>query len=117
MSRTPSLRSASRGSLLALAFTVLSVVEGCGHAPVKEDWDHKATMPPLPAVYVVVAQSELEGVCGSHPGMHLHGCAIRNFDARVCTIVTGPEPQAWLLDHEHKHCDGWDHGQPRTFAG
>jgi len=117
MNRTPALRKHSRGALLVLAFACLAVLEGCGHAQVKEDWEHKASMPPLPAVYLVVARSELEGVCGAHPGMYLHGCAKRDYVARVCTIVTGPQPQAWLLDHERKHCAGWDHGAPRTVSG
>ncbi|MND04329.1 hypothetical protein D3C83_245470 [compost metagenome] len=42
--------------------------------------------------------------------MQLHGCAIRVFDARVCLIYTGPQPAAWLIQHERKHCAGWDHG-------
>ena len=93
------------------------MLEGCGNAPVNADWDLRANLPPLPVAYLVVARSELESICGAHPGMYLHGCAKRDFVARVCTIVTGPQPAAWLLDHERKHCDGWDHGTPRTISG
>ena len=107
----------SRLARAAIAACATIALHGCGLAPVQENWNARANLPALPVVYVEVARAQLAQECGNHPGMYLHGCARRDYAARVCTIVTGPRPEAWLLDHERKHCAGWDHGPPATISG
>ena len=87
------------------------LLQGCGAALVQDDWHAHPTHPALPAHHIEVAAAELPRICGDHPGMRLHGCAVRMVDARVCVIYTAAKPAAWLMAHERKHCDGWDHGQ------
>ena len=102
---------------LALAVASGLALAGCGNLGVHADWDATPAFPPLDPVYVEVAASELARVCGDYPGMYLHGCARRDFEMRTCFIYTAPRPPAWLLEHERKHCAGYDHGAPRTYAG
>lgn len=85
-------------------------LQGCAGALVQDDWLPQPTHPALRPHHVVVAAADLRRVCGSYPGMALYGCAVRAVADRVCIIYTGPQPAAWLLEHERKHCAGWDHG-------
>jgi len=93
---------------LLFAGMLASLATGCA-TTVREDWESQASLPPLPTAYLVVKAGELAAYCGNYPGATLHGCARRDYAARKCTIVTGPQPAAWLLDHERKHCAGYDH--------
>ncbi len=104
--------SSGRSIIAALAAT--AALGGC-QTMVQQDWESAPTMRPLPASYVEVASSELTRVCGEHPGI-LFGCARRDYVALTCVIYTGPNPQVWLLDHERKHCAGWNHGTVTAAA-
>ena len=110
--RRPVARSrlSIRVAISAAAF----VASGC-ESLVYNDWDAKPVLPPLPARYVQVSGAELARKCGSYPGGIVLGCADRNFVTRVCTIYTKSDPPKWLLDHERKHCAGYDHSRPRTI--
>ena len=100
----------SAGGLRALVVIAgASILPGCA-TMVENDWHDRPTHASLPAHHVEVPAAELTRHCGEHPGKRLHGCAIRVVDARVCIIYTRPQPAAWLLEHERKHCAGWDHG-------
>lgn len=94
---------------LVLAASAI-LAQGCAAQLVQDDWHDHPSHPPLPAMHIEVAAKDLARVCGNHPGQRLHGCAIRVVDARVCLIYTPPQPAAWLMEHERKHCAGWDHG-------
>ena len=102
---------AARRTAAALALAALAALSGCA-VTVHEQWDAAPKHPPLPAVNVVVAATDLAGVCGNYPGMKLYGCAKRDYARRVCVIYTAAQPAQWLLEHERKHCDGWDHAAP-----
>ena len=97
-----------RAALPAIACALL--LQGCAGALVQDDWHARPIHAALPAHLIEVAEADLPRICGDHPGMRLHGCAIRVFAAPVCLIYTGPQPAAWLIEHERKHCAGWDHG-------
>src|SRR5688572_1089356 len=99
-----------RALLLAATVAAAALLQGCAGALVLDDWHPQPSHPALPDRHIEVPESDLARVCGNYPGMRLHGCAIRVVDARVCIIYTGPRPAAWLMDHERKHCAGWDHG-------
>ena len=94
---------------LIAAIAAALALQGCAEAMVRADWQERPAYPALAPYHIEIASSELPRICGAHPGT-LHGCAIRVVDARVCLIYTGPRPAAWLMEHEHKHCAGWDHG-------
>lgn len=99
---------------LAVAAVFAAVLPGCAAQLVQDDWHDQPSHPALPAKHIEVADKDLRRVCGNHPGMKLHGCAIRVVDARLCLIYTAPNPAPWLMEHERKHCAGWDHGPIQT---
>lgn len=96
-------------SRLAAALAAALLLPGCATI-VQDDWHASPGHPPLPAEHFEVSDKDLPRLCGNYPGMKLHGCAIRVVDARVCIIYTAPRPAAWLMEHERKHCAGFDHG-------
>lgn len=102
-------------SLLAALGSI--ALSGCATI-VQDDWHAAPSFPPLRPCHVEVANSDLARLCGDQPGMRLYGCAIRDVSSSVCLIYTGPAPAAWLMEHERKHCTGWDHGptHPRTHV-
>lgn len=101
--------AAARAALAALATTLA----GCGSMAigVQDDWQAQPSHPPLPPFNVVVAAGDLPQICGDFPGKRLYGCAQRNYEANVCIIYTAARPAQWLLEHERKHCAGYDHGR------
>ena len=101
-------------NLLAVGLAALAT--GCGGVMARHDWQPQASLPPLPTAYLEVPAAELPRHCGTYSSGTLYGCAKRDFKRRVCTVVTGPQPAAWLLNHERKHCAGYDHG-PDTPVG
>lgn len=94
-----------RGSYLAAAAFTL---QGCATL-VHDDWQPQPVHPALAPYHIEISETDLARVCGK-PGLRVYGCAMRVVDARVCFIYTPPQPPAWLMAHEHKHCAGWDHG-------
>lgn len=102
----------------SLAFGGIALaLQACGGALVRSDWLAHPTHPPLEPRHFEVADADLGRVCGHTPGATLYGCAVRLVAERSCIIYTGPRPAAWLIEHERKHCAGWDHGPPVVVAG
>ena len=99
-----------------LLLPVAVALSACGGIGVQADWEERPSHPALEPVLVEVPASKLRETCGDYPGMYLHGCARRDYEMRTCFIYTAPRPPAWLLEHERKHCAGYDHGTPRTFS-
>jgi hypothetical protein len=87
---------------------VALALQGCAALP-GGDWHESPSHPPLRAYHLVVSDAQMQAACGVHPGLHVFGCAVRLASEGVCVIYTRRDPPAWLLTHEHKHCDGWDH--------
>lgn len=98
------------------ACALAAVVTGCGGLGVRDDWESHASLPALATQYLEVRAAELPRHCGAYSTGKLYGCAKRDFKKQTCTIVTGPQPASWLLDHERKHCAGYNHG-PVTPVG
>ena len=92
-----------------------ALLHGCAAQMVQDDWHEHPSHAPLPAKHIEVPEKDLPRLCGNYPGLRLHGCAIRLADARVCIIYTAANPAPWLMEHERKHCAGWDHG-PANLA-
>lgn len=90
----------------------------CAHLVAEEEWEPQASHPPLPATFVVADAATIAQQCGDPPGIYLHGCAQRDFEKLSCTVYTRAGPPQWLIEHERRHCDGWDHpGAPKTALG
>jgi hypothetical protein len=52
----------------------------------------------------------MERACGRHQDRYVYGCAVRLASEHACLIYTREQPASWILAHERRHCDGWDHG-------
>ena len=92
---------------IVIAAVACVALSGC--VMVREDWLDHPTHAALPPYYIEIAQADLNRACGNYPGV-VYGCAIRLPVDRACLIYTSPKPARWLLEHERKHCAGWDHG-------
>lgn len=96
-----------KSSIALLAFSLLAA--GCSALPVDESWEGTPTHKPLPAVFIEVDSDGIARYCGDRPGTYVHGCARRDYESRACFVFTRAKPQPWLVEHEKKHCAGWDH--------
>jgi hypothetical protein len=81
----------------------------CAQLPVYDEWEARPSHPALPAVVLAVDARRIADECGTYPGGYVHGCARPDYDARICRIYTRADPEPWLVAHERRHCDGWDH--------
>jgi hypothetical protein len=95
-----------RISVVAAAGLLLG---GCGSLSVHTDWLPEATHSPLPPYHIEIPTDELPLACLNAPALPVHGCAVRMPEVNVCIIYTTPRPAGWVMDHERKHCAGWDH--------
>ena len=82
---------------------------GCA-ALVESDWHESASHAALPAYHLVVSDAQIDSACGRVAAGYVFGCAIRLPSEHACIIYTRRDPAQWILAHERRHCDGWDHG-------
>ena len=95
---------------------IAALSSACSMLPVADQWDDAPKHKPLPAALIEVDDSGIARYCGGLPGYYIHGCARRDYESRVCFIFTRARPAQWLVEHERKHCDGWDHGAVASSA-
>ena len=98
--------------MIRWAWLAALALPGCA-ALVENDWDANASHPPLRPYHVVISDAEIDHACGTRPGMYMFGCAVRIDSENLCLVYTRPQPAAWIMVHEYKHCNGWNHGQLR----
>jgi len=98
-----------RPLLSPLAVAVALTASACTHMPVYEEWEASPSHAALPPAYFVVDSDGINRNCGSPPGQYVYGCASRDYGRRSCLVYTRANPASWLVEHEKKHCDGWDH--------
>jgi|APGre2960657404_1045060.scaffolds.fasta_scaffold00085_5 hypothetical protein len=73
----------------------------------------KSERPPLPMTVKVVSQEEVKKHCNT--GMHVWACAVYYWIVETkeyteCIVYTSYKNLPdFLIGHEKKHCDGWDH--------
>ena len=91
---------------LVLAALALSGCAGI-EAGDQSDWNAQASHPPLRSFRVEIEATKLSAACNETRA--LLGCAVRLTSDRVCIIYTAPKAAAWVLAHEQRHCEGWDH--------
>ncbi|TGD73453.1 hypothetical protein E4634_10490 [Mangrovimicrobium sediminis] len=60
-----------------------------------------------PLISVHRIDDDLSAHCGS---VHVAACAIRN--GETCDIYIGSRAAPGVLEHEMRHCHGWDHYEP-----
>jgi hypothetical protein len=108
-------RISSALAVLALGMALPGTATAFFGLGVASDWQATPAHKPLPAMHFVVPEGDLARVCGTHPGAVTYGCALRVPEAHVCLVYTANDPPRWLMEHERKHCAGWDHG-PRVHA-
>jgi len=97
-----------KGPLLAPLAAAIAL-SACTSMPVDEEWEATPSHPALPATFLVVDSKGIEQNCGSPAGLYVYGCANRDYKRRDCLVYTRASPPGWLVEHEKKHCDGWDH--------
>jgi hypothetical protein len=96
--------------MIRQALLAASLLPGC--AVPHYDWQERPSRASLPPYHLVVSDADMERTCGSRPWAYVFGCAVRLPSERVCLVYTRARPAAWIIEHEHRHCDGWDHGPP-----
>jgi hypothetical protein len=99
-------------AILLCAAILGATLTGCGSMVVAEDWKDAPTFPALRPVLMEVAQAKISGVCGGSFEVKIYGCSYRVIADGMCVIFTPPQPPQWLMDHELKHCAGWEHKSP-----
>ena len=95
--------------MMRTAMAAAVCLPGCA-ALVENDWHDAPTQPALRPYHVVIADAQMDHACGRVPWGYVFGCAVRIPSERLCLIYTRAEPAPWILAHERRHCDGWDHG-------
>ena len=98
-----------RNAPTALAGAAVLLLQGCGAMTVQDYWLPDATHAALRPFHIEVTDEQLSRACGDAPALKYYGCALRIPAERMCVIYTTPEPAAWVMDHERRHCAGWDH--------
>ena len=96
-------------NLLAAAAILM---QGCSALPSDmTEWLPGPLHAPLRPYHIEVADDQLAGACGVTPAVHLrlHGCALRVSQDDLCIIYTRAKPASWVMEHERRHCAGWDH--------
>ena len=95
--------------MMRLALLAALALPGCATL-VESNWQSTASHAALPAYHIVVSDVQMESACGRHQSAYVFGCAIRLPSEHACVIFTRRDPAQWILAHERRHCDGWDHG-------
>ena len=96
-------------TVFALTCAAALTIQGCAGVPVQTIWQEAPAHAPLRPFHIVLSQDDLTHACGNAPALKYYGCAVRVQDDRVCIIYTAAKPAGWVMDHEHRHCAGWDH--------
>jgi hypothetical protein len=108
----PASRAGEDGDMKSVLVAAALLMEGCTLMPSDTtEWLPGPLHPALRPYHIEVGDDALAGACGNPPTMHLrlHGCALRVTEERLCIIYTKANPASWVMEHERKHCAGWDH--------
>ena len=97
---------------LGYALLVVSIVAvACAMAGCASfDYEWQKARPPAPKPWMRVMVAEVDPVCrqaGATFDGRILGCAV--WSRQGCTIYLVPDAPAWVIAHEERHCEGWDH--------
>ena len=88
--------------------SICLLLSGCA----TDQYQWKQTRPPSEKPWVYIYALDTDTLCrglGSKVSfaLKIQGCSI--WKERGCVIVIPENPPKWLIEHEEKHCEGWDH--------
>jgi hypothetical protein len=89
----------------SLSLIAALLLTSCAHNA--DGWDVEKRVDALPAVFVPSTAAEIQAQCPQVRGAM--GCAVRDWNARVCRIYVEVPPAPWIAMHELWHCAGWSH--------
>jgi hypothetical protein len=108
--RRPQLGGQASLVLLAMVVTACTIV---GH-------QHVAGWPELAVIEHYVPEAELRSRCAKYVGfgMSPQACAEFDFVSQRCDLWFSADfpPSASMVEHEHLHCQGYDHIGMGTMA-
>jgi hypothetical protein len=83
--------------------SILLLLAGCAGQP---NWRYTETPDWKPVKTEVFVVARAAPWCENHGEL---GCARRNHIDNTCTIFVGSNVPDWVMPHELKHCEGFDH--------
>jgi hypothetical protein len=83
-------------------------LSGCA-SMAEYDWQQRPSHPALRPYHLVIPEAVMDNACGRPPHGYVAGCAVRIPSENLCLIYTRARPAGWLMAHERRHCEGWDH--------
>lgn len=98
-------------ALLIVLVTLLAILLGCAIPSRDFRWDSAPTSAPLAMVELVTVRPEsIFGVCyDARSNCSAPGCSQRDYAANVCRIYITIDAPDWVIEHEVRHCEGWEH--------
>ena len=68
-------------------------------------WDQHPTYRPMAPVLRELSVADVQKHCGHDT----NGCVWRDTSTGLCYVYHGPKPHQHTIDHEKKHCAGYEH--------
>ena len=94
---------------IRLVLFVVILLSSCTHIFAKRDWEYtwtKSTRPSNKMELFVVNQDVVNQYCNQE--FHAFACAVMTENS--CKVYTSYKTlPKFIIQHEEKHCDGWDH--------
>ena len=91
-----------------MRYVLILLLTGCATKLVDIDYNQPPASDWPALKEVVVYVPELDGRCRGLIHSGAQGCAVVNFNGKVCVIYLASKDPA-LLEHERAHCRGYDH--------
>lgn len=99
----------------ALLAAVCLALGGCASFDPQYEWVHSGREP-LPMTLHEVSQEEVQGLC-CNTDIYVRACAWRDYEKKFCGVFFSSVPSAYDLQHEKRHCDGWEHQVVNPIPG
>lgn len=97
---------------MVLRILMVLMLTGCSvfMEPLPEsvyNWYHTGEKP-VPMEIIKVSQADVQALCCNSGGFVM-ACAYRIPEQNYCKVFTALDLPQQTIDHEKKHCDGWNH--------
>ena len=87
-----------------IRLALILLLSGCAAM----DYDWKFTSAPIhPKQWRYVYLADARKVCQNYYPRAADACTVRGHE---CLMILPINPPRWLVEHERKHCEGWNHG-------
>lgn len=90
-----------------MKYLISLLLTGCAVFEPTYDWQHSGREP-LPMTLHQVSQDQVQALC-CNTDIYVRACAWRDYEKKFCGVFFSTMPSADDLEHEKKHCDGWNH--------